>query len=62
MPKISILILLLEIFTHSFGFEDGLLTANIFNNINGIDLINNINISSLIYTNEISNINIINNE
>jgi len=62
MPKISILILFLEIFTHSFGFEDGLLTANIFNNINGIDLINNINISSLIYTNEISNINIINNE
>lgn len=59
MPKISIFILLLELFTKSIGFEVGLLTAN---NINGIELINNINISSLNYTNEISNINIFNKE
>jgi hypothetical protein len=59
MPKISILILLLELFTQNIGIEVGLLTAN---NINGIELINNINISSLIYTNEISNINILNKE
>jgi hypothetical protein len=59
MPKISILILLLEIFTQNIGIEVGLLTAN---NINGIELINNINISSLNYTNEISNINILNKE
>jgi hypothetical protein len=57
MPKISILILLLELFTQSLGFEVGLLTTN---NINGIDLNNNI--SSLIYTNEISNINILSKE
>jgi NADH-ubiquinone oxidoreductase chain 2 len=59
MPKISILILLLELFTQNIGIEVGLLTAN---NINGIELINNINISSLNYTNEISNINILNKE
>jgi len=59
MPKISILILLLEIYTQCYGVELGLITTEYINEIN---FINNITANSLISSSDINSINILNKE
>lgn len=71
MPKISILFLLLELYLHLIGIEFGIITTtsyqlptniNVWQNLNNLDLINNLNIKSIFPMNEINVINIFNNE
>ncbi len=60
IPKISILILLLELYLHFVGLNFG---SNIIENLNKLELVNNNLITNFIFSiNEISNIKILNND